>query len=389
MSILLFLIDIKTAKADGPIYIRADGSVDPPTGIIRRDGDVYTLTQDTSSNTSGIIVQRNNILLNGSHHYLTGTYATNCYGLLLSSVSNVTIKNLIVDHFYIAMLLISSSNNTIADNIFTNNLEGIYLSYYSCNNTILRNSVSETFGDGVLLEQSFDNTIASNSFENNGASVSLFSSNNNSISHNTVVDSIFYGIWLGDSYYNIIVNNNVVAAGDFGFRGDNAHNNTICDNNATNNGVGMWLNLCSNNKIFHNNFVNNANQTQIFQLSTNEWDHGYPSGGNYWSNYNGTDIYHGQYQNLTGGDGIGDMPYDIAGDLSDKYPLMNVSIPLFGDVNGDDFVNAKDAVLLGMAFETNPSDPNWNPYADLNGDGFVNAKDAVILGTYFDKHREY
>ena len=52
--------------------------------------------------------------------------------------------------------------------------------------------------------------------------------------------------------------------------------------------------------------------------SANVWDDGYPSGGNYWSSYNGTDVLRGTYQNETGSDGIGDMPYG-----QDRYPLMN------------------------------------------------------------------
>jgi len=58
-----------------------------------------------------------------------------------------------------------------------------------------------------------------------------------------------------------------------------------------------------------------------------------------------------------------------------------VTIP--GDVNGDHYVNAKDAVLLGVAFHPFGQ---YSPNADINDDDFVNAKDAVILGTYFGAH---
>jgi hypothetical protein len=54
----------------------------------------------------------------------------------------------------------------------------------------------------------------------------------------------------------------------------------------------------------------------------NKWDNGYPSGGNYWSDYNGTDLYSGPYQNVTGSDGIGDTPYVIDANNTDHYPLM-------------------------------------------------------------------
>jgi hypothetical protein len=63
-----------------------------------------------------------------------------------------------------------------------------------------------------------------------------------------------------------------------------------------------------------------------------------------------------------------------------------VSIP--GDINVDQYVNAKDAVLLGTAFSADQGQPGYNPNADINDDGFVNAKDAVILGTHFNEHWE-
>jgi len=58
-----------------------------------------------------------------------------------------------------------------------------------------------------------------------------------------------------------------------------------------------------------------------------------------------------------------------------------VGIP--GDVNGDTYVNVKDAVILGVAFGSKLGDPNYNPNADINNDGYVNVKDAVILGVHF------
>ena len=54
----------------------------------------------------------------------------------------------------------------------------------------------------------------------------------------------------------------------------------------------------------------------------NFWDDGYPSGGNYWSDYTGVDLFSGSYQNETGSDGIGDAPYIIDENNVDRYPLM-------------------------------------------------------------------
>jgi hypothetical protein len=57
---------------------------------------------------------------------------------------------------------------------------------------------------------------------------------------------------------------------------------------------------------------------------TNTWDDGYPSGGNYWSDYNGIDVKSGSYQNETGSDGVGDTPYIIDANNTDHYPLMGM-----------------------------------------------------------------
>jgi hypothetical protein len=70
------------------------------------------------------------------------------------------------------------------------------------------------------------------------------------------------------------------------------------------------------NKIHHNNFVNNDGK-QAYELGgpINTWDDGYPSGGNYWSDYTGED---------NDGDGIGDTPYEIPEGINeDRYPLMD------------------------------------------------------------------
>jgi len=125
------------------------------------------------------------------------------------------------------------------------------------------------------------------------------------------------------------------------------------------------------------------------------WDNGYPSGGNYWSDYNGTDLYCGPHQNETGSDGIGDKPYMIDGNNTDRYPLIYphgyVPSP---DVNGDGIVDIVDVVIVALAFgseaEDDPLTPwdetlRWNPDADINNDGLVDIVDLVIIGTNFGK----
>jgi hypothetical protein len=73
--------------------------------------------------------------------------------------------------------------------------------------------------------------------------------------------------------------------------------------------------------------VYEARPVEVIGDCINVWDDGYPSGGNYWSDYTGVDLYSGPYQNETSSDGIGDTPYDIDENNVDHYPLMKPWTP--------------------------------------------------------------
>jgi len=75
---------------------------------------------------------------------------------------------------------------------------------------------------------------------------------------------------------------------------------------------------------------------------------------------------------------------------ADYFGLYNLSlnVKIAGNINNDGYVNAKDAVLLGLAFGSQSGGPHWNTNADINNDGFVNAKDATILGAHFGEEEE-
>jgi parallel beta-helix repeat protein len=91
-------------------------------------------------------------------------------------------------------------------------------------------------------------------------------------------------------------------------------NNTLVQNRLENNSCGIWINtLVANTKLYHNAFVNNIRQVNDVLGTSTAWDNGYSSGGNYWSDYEGTD---------TNGDNIGDTPYRIDLGNADRYPLM-------------------------------------------------------------------
>jgi len=62
-----------------------------------------------------------------------------------------------------------------------------------------------------------------------------------------------------------------------------------------------------------------------------------------------------------------------------------VAVP--GDINGDTFVNAKDSVIIGVAFASHVGQTSYNSNADINDDGYCNAKDSIIIGVHFGGYR--
>jgi len=76
----------------------------------------------------------------------------------------------------------------------------------------------------------------------------------------------------------------------------------------------------------------------------------------------------------------------FASSMYDGWTAVNstvfyVKVP--GDVNGDFRVNLADLSLLGMAWWSTPSSPNWNPNCDFNQDNRVNLADLSVFGQYW------
>jgi hypothetical protein len=86
--------------------------------------------------------------------------------------------------------------------------------------------------------------------------------------------------------------------------------NYFIGNTFTGCSVSFWAG--SGNHVYHNDFVN-----VTLSGAAATMDDGYPSGGNYWSDYAFGDFDHGPGQNEPGADGIGDV-----GKGRDHYPFL-------------------------------------------------------------------
>lgn len=130
-----------TVQALGTIYIRADGSVDPPTPLIQRNGDVYTLTGNISTTDAdiGIVIERDNIILDGAGYTLQGRNNTVGLGVKVSNRNSVTVENMNTKDSTSGIELDNSSNCNVVGNsiaLHSGMGRGIML-YYSSNNSVL------------------------------------------------------------------------------------------------------------------------------------------------------------------------------------------------------------------------------------------------------------
>ena len=310
-------------------------------------------------------------LYSSSNNTISGNNIKNSgLGIRLFNSSNNTIgENNIKNNSEGIGLSDNSSDNSISRNNITNNDWGIHLWGYSNNNTISRNNVTANV-EGIQIYSSSNNILRLNSIANNkhnfgvdGFSPSHFVNDvdaSNTVEGNPVyylinqkdltinpstfpnvgylalinstnitvenlnLESNLQGVLLAFTTRSTITKNNITN-NYYGIRLYESSNNTVSGSNITNNYYGIALSrLSSNNVIYHNNFVFNNYQAFAHPYGyTNIWDDGYPSGGNYWSDYSGVDIKSGAGQDLPGSDGIGDTPYVIDADNQDRYPLMN------------------------------------------------------------------
>jgi len=237
---------------DHNIEITPDGNV-TGTDKIQHNETIYTFTGNISGS---IVVLRDNITIDGAGYTLQGNGYP--YGIFLEGRKAVSIKNMTITDFD----------------------TGVVYSYYREWKADCR-----------------DNIVIGNNITNNRVGISCYIPFNITISENAIT-------------------NNKIGVSSFLALGIVIHANIISGN-----GAGIQFTDSDNNIVCSNNFINNTSQVALdpgkaefnWRGSTVNWDNG--SLGNFWSDYNGTDV---------DGDGIGDTPYSIDDSNQDNYPLMTL-----------------------------------------------------------------
>ncbi|MGQ9461230.1 MAG: right-handed parallel beta-helix repeat-containing protein [Candidatus Bathyarchaeaceae archaeon] len=149
-AVLMFLLigivslafNISPAKAwTGTVYIKDDGSIQPQGApITTYDLVTYTLTDNITSSDDGIVVESDNIIIDGAGYTVQGE--GDGTGIELIERINVTVKNVIIKGFGYGIWLEGSLNNhIIGNNITYNDWAGIEIGVSSNNSRLYHNNL--------------------------------------------------------------------------------------------------------------------------------------------------------------------------------------------------------------------------------------------------------
>jgi parallel beta-helix repeat protein len=321
-------------------------------------------------------------------------------GVNIFSSSNITVSNNTIEFDQSGVTLAYARNITLQGNIFTS--DGIYVSpsqtdapawnsYTITQDNLVNgrpirfvNNCSQVTLNGDLVGQlilaNCTRVIVRNlTVTNTASSIQLANVSDFLIENSTLSSNRWEGITASGVTNGTITNVTASNNGNFGLDMSSLTNVTLSNGNFSSNGYvgvelvgaknvtfssgvfshnkwwGLLLASTQNLHVFHNDFIENAAGCPLFcssgissqiryettPLGSDTWDDGYPSGGNYWSDYVGVDVCNGAFQdkcNRCGvsfqepcADGIGGSPQMVTRyqtvNPTDRYPLMKPSHP--------------------------------------------------------------
>lgn len=325
--------------------------------------------------------------------------------VILITANGVTVKDLTVTNTASTSdgVRIDYANDCVIENINAhNNNIGIYLS--DANSCWIKNSHVANNQLGIYTMRGAYNEYSHNYIYNNPHNgLQLADSGrygSNWVHDNELIENAFTPgtdetaaifLWGSGSMNNVIENNfcdrnkqgiHFRAYGISGniIRGNIFRNSTEC--------AVKYTHSAGPDIFYHNNFINNTSDRSGSPLSPNTWDDGYPSGGNYWDTYAGTDIYNGPAQDTPGADGIGDTAYSFGGWGTDNYPLMAPwNHPPVADAGGPYEANEGSEITFDASGSRDPDEDELQYRWDFENDGIWDtdySSDPMVTVPYYN-----
>ncbi|MEM3138362.1 MAG: NosD domain-containing protein, partial [Thermofilaceae archaeon] len=306
----------------GTIRIRKDGGIEPLDAPIEKVGNTYYLTCDIElEHGNGIIVEADNIVLEGNGHKLRGSKEREYRGIVIENRRNVEVRNLIIENFYYgifsslsslrllnntltgcveAIHIINSSNSVVSGNRISGSVIGVMI-WYSKSPIVSENLVYGGFW-GIYFSHSPGGKLVSNNVINSTWGVFLYFSSRSTVTGNSFTGC---GLYLQESLGNIVSDNRVngkplvylenaselevceagqvvlvysnnvnitqidISHTSVGILMWKTNNSIIRDCNLTSNNWGVLLYASSDNEISGNNFIGNEVGVYIYESRGN------------------------------------------------------------------------------------------------------------------------
>lgn len=262
----------------------------------------------------------------GSGVSITGNRTQLTDNIIITPTSLKTNYGNISANIFLGDVGINGSYSNIAENNFSGYISafGSHLNI-SANNKNSSNKVG-VMDSGIKVDGSFC-VIYGNNITAKGLVPGIGVSGERNFVAKNIVDSSDVGIAVSGSN-NILYANRITNCKDDSFVSGISPtsgvalrvsgNNTLYANYIAYNTWGADVNVHPETNLtstlYHNNFVGNTYQVAAlsrFRYGNDSFDNGVE--GNFWSDYNGIDA---------NSDGVGDVPYIIDDNRSDRYPLM-------------------------------------------------------------------
>ena len=347
------LISDAHSEPASTIYVNPDGTVSN-TDIIQRSGNIYTFTSSLFYTT--IVVQCNNIVLDGAGFILKGPtgWVSGLCAINLTC-SNVTVHNFNIIGFWEVGILGAYNDNKVC-----------------CNNITKTDRAVSIYANGYAVEGNY--------LADNHVGVRMVGKNNN-VTQNWILNNAD-GFFITNSTNNLITVNRIEKNGmaintDYG--GFQVyHNNFI---NQTIGSGGSWSSV-----ILLTAYFTEASNTTLKP----DWDNDYPSGGNYWNDYQSKYPNAAEIENS----GIGDTPYVIGTPAAINSSRINTYIIMAIDryPNLAPFDTPQPIIPISSPIPTptnpTPETPPTEPTPNLTPTGTSQQTSddvigAIILATVF------